>query len=230
MSASASQQHAHNQVERGAFSKALSFLLEAFIWLLFALFFNVLVELAGIFFKYWDEQGALHSASMLDVELGWLNKDFGNVFGSPAESSVHYAKKFYSVLFVWGGYDLFLSMSRSPSFLAYGEYFEATKNMIYLFAMRLVVIVFSFPVFFVFGAVGLIDGLSQRDLRRFGGDRESSYFWNRIVRFIKPMFVLPLVIYLASPFSIHPNIVMLPFAFCFGITIWLSSMKFKKYL
>lgn len=214
----------------GIIGGAIAFILELFLWLVLALFFNILVELVGIFFQYWEVSGAAHSAQMIQTELNWLNRDFSNVFGNPAQTSVEFARSFYQSLFVWLGYDTLAALKNSPRFFMYAEYLEAAVNMIYLFAMRLVVIVFSFPVFFIFGSIGLIDGLSQRDLRRFGGDRESSYFWNRVVRFIKPMFILPFVIYLASPMSIHPSLVMLPFALCFGFTIWLSSLKFKKYL
>ena len=214
----------------GMIGGAIAFVLELFLWLVLALFFNILVELVGIFFQYWSIPGAAHSAQMIQAELNWLNRDFSNVFGNPAQTSVEFARSFYQLLFVWLGYDTLAALKNSPRFFMYAEYLEAAVNMIYLFAMRLVVIVFSFPVFFIFGSIGLIDGLSQRDLRRFGGDRESSYFWNRVVRFIKPMFILPFVIYLASPMSIHPSLVMLPFALCFGFTIWLSSLKFKKYL
>lgn len=225
-------QQAVSQASRpqGLVAWSIGFFFETLIWLAVALMFNILVELIGIFFKYWSLPGALHSVQMIETELGWLNDDFGKVFGSPAKASVEFAKSFYDLLFVWLGYDLLEALKASSGFAAYTVYLEAAVNMIYLFAMRLVVILFSFPVFFVFGSIGLIDGLCQRDLRRFGGDRESSYFWNRIVRFIKPMFILPMVIYLASPFSIHPSLVMIPFALCFGFTIWLSSLKFKKYL
>ena len=215
---------------RGMIGGSIAFVLELFIWLAVALFFNILIELIGIFFQYWKVSGAAHSAQMIQTELNWLNRDFSGVFGNPAQTSVEFSRSFYQSIFVWLGYDTLAALKESPRFSMYAEYIEAAANMIYLFAMRLVVIVFSFPVFFVFGSIGLIDGLSQRDLRRFGGDRESSYFWNRVVRFIKPMFILPFVIYLASPMSIHPSLVMLPFALCFGFTIWLSSLKFKKYL
>jgi len=221
--------HAVNK-PRGIIGGTLAFILELFVWLCVALLFNIFVELTGIFFRYWSIPGAAHSAHMIQTELNWLNRDFSNVFGNPAQTSVEFARSFYQSVFVWLGYDTLAALKESPRMYLYAEYIEAAVNMIYLFAMRLVVIVFSFPVFFVFGSIGLIDGLSQRDLRRFGGDRESSYFWNRIVRFIKPMFILPFVIYLASPASIHPSLVMLPFALCFGFTIWLSSLKFKKYL
>lgn len=222
----ATQQSAAHKPQ-GVLAKSIDRVLNVAAWLLFALIFNVAIEWGGIFFRYWDLPGALHSSQMLSLELGWLNQDFGRVVGQPAIAAVGFAKQFYKALFVWSGSDVLQGMSVG---VGYQQYLEATTNMVYLFAVRLVVIVFSFPVFLVFGVIGLIDGLSQRDLRRFGGDRESSYFWNRAVVLIKPMFILPFVIYLASPFSIHPNWVILPFAICFGLTVWLSSLKFKKYL
>ena len=88
---------------------------------------------------------------MINVEIAWLNRDFSNVFGSPAKTSVEFARSFYDAVFVWMGYDLLATLKASSSTAIYSAYFEATANMVYLFGVRLIVIVFSFPVFLFLG-------------------------------------------------------------------------------
>ena len=89
---------------------------------------------------------------------------------------------------------------------------------------------FSLPVFVAFGVVAFTDGLLQRDLRRFGGGRESAYLWHYAKRWIAPTLTLPIVLYLGLPFSIYPPFLIVPFAMLFGFAIWISSALFKKYL
>lgn len=64
--------------------------------------------------------------------------------------------------------------------------------------VRLVALSLTPPIFFTAAFVGLISGLVRRDLRRFGAGRESEFIW-----FILPFAVLPWVVYLALPVSMH---------------------------
>jgi integrating conjugative element membrane protein (TIGR03747 family) len=53
-------------------------------------------------------------------------------------------------------------------------YLEAASTVTQTFVIRLALIVFSMPVFLLAGLIGAVDGLVERDLRRWGGGRESS--------------------------------------------------------
>ena len=55
-----------------------------------------------------------------------------------------------------------------------------------VFAVRMAVLTLAMPVFLLFGLVGVTDGLVQRDLRRWGGGRESSFVYHHAKRFIMP--------------------------------------------
>lgn len=215
--------------KEGFVSRWLSFALSIITWIFIALLMNVLIELAGIFFGWWDMPGSSHSAFMLRQELTWINRDFNSVLGSPAENSVRFSNEVYQWLFIWFGIDYAKSLLAMKSITPVAAYFKATITIIQLFSVRMVVILFSIPVFFIFSLVGFVDGLMVRDLRRFGGDRESSYFWHYVVKMMKPMIVIPVVLYLASPWSVHPNWAILPFAFGLGFSVWLTTAKFKKY-
>ena len=61
--------------------------------------------------------------------------------------------------------------------------------------------------------------LVQRDLRRWGGGRESSFLYHHAKRLVWPSIVMAWVVYLAMPISVHPNFVILPFAVLSAIAI-----------
>ena len=86
------------------------------------------------------------------------------------------------------------------------------------------------PVFVLFTLVALVDGLVRRDLRRWGGGRESSFVYHYAKQSVLPLVALAWVIYLSLPFSVHPSFVVLPFAALFGLSASIMAGTFKKYL
>lgn len=78
--------------------------------------------------------------------------------------------------------------------------------------------------------VGFVDGLVRRDVRRFGAGRESGFLYHRAKASLMPLAVLPWVIYLALPISVHPLLVLLPAAAMLGLAMNLTAGSFKKYL
>jgi len=82
----------------------------------------------------------------------------------------------------------------------------------------------------LFAGVALIDGLVRRDLRRWGGGRESSFVYHYAKKAAFPMVIVAWVLYLALPFSLHPSWIILPFAIGFGLTVAVTASTFKKYL
>lgn len=230
MASEASVPQEHQATRKPGFiEKRLSFVMSIATWVLVALLMNILIELAGIFIGFWDLPGSAHSTWMLRQELTWINRDFSGVLGSPAENSVRFSNLVYQWLFVWFDKDWAKSLLGFRELAPVAAYIKAAITIMQLFSVRMVVILFSIPVFFIFALVAFVDGLMVRDLRRFGGDRESSYFWHYIVKMIKPMLVTPFVLYLASPWSIHPNWAVMPFATGLAFSVWLTTAKFKKY-
>lgn len=199
------------------------------LWVALALVINIAVELLGILFNWWEQPGSKHSEQMLITELAWLNNDFNGVLGSPAENSLRFARYMYEAFFVWFGYDVAQSIINANADTGFVGYIRASVNITQLFFVRVIVLLFSLPIFFVFVVMAFVDGLMKRELRRFGGDRETSWMWHRAFKSIKPLTITPFVIYLASPWSIHPTIVILPFVLAVSYAVWLSTLKFKKY-
>ena len=199
------------------------------VWTVFALLINIIIEVLGMLFNWWELPGAEHSNQMLSVELGWLNRDFHGVLGSPTGNAIRFSTYMYDLFFVWFGYDIAQSVLNSSANTGYVGYIKASLNITQLFFVRVIVLLFSLPVFFIFAIMAFVDGLMKRELRRFGGDRESGWIWHRAFESIKPLSIAPIVLYLASPWSIHPTIVILPFVLMISYAIWLSTLKFKKY-
>ena len=80
-----------------------------------------------------------------------------------------------------------------------------------VFSVRLAILMLAIPVFLLFSLVALVDGLVRRDLRRWGGGRESSFVYHYAKKAAIPFIVLTWVVYLSLPFSLHPTFVILPF-------------------
>ena len=110
------------------------------------------------------------------------------------------------------------------------KYLEAMRNVLQTFAVRVTVLVLSTPVFALFGLVGLAEGLMRRDLRRWGGGRESSFVYHHSRKLLGPSILSAWMLYLAAPFSVHPNLVLLPFATVFAVGVAVTTATFKKYL
>ncbi|MCU7804159.1 MAG: TIGR03747 family integrating conjugative element membrane protein [Candidatus Thiodiazotropha sp. (ex Lucinoma borealis)] len=225
------QQRVRENSERaGAIRQFFGLLISLVGWMLFALLLNVVVELSGMVFGWWDLTGSTHARAMLLQELDWLNSDFKQVLGNPLNTAIYASEQFYQGLWVWRGEDygeqLLGTVGSGNTF----DYLRAAFWVMQVFAVRVVVILFSLPIFGAFGVVALTDGLLQRDLRRFGGGRESGYIWHNAMRLLKPAIILPVVIYLGLPISLHPNVVVLPFALLFAFAVWVGAAWFKKYL
>lgn len=112
----------------------------------------------------------------------------------------------------------------------YADYLVAAVYILMMFLVRLTILLLSFPIFIVFGIVGFCDGLMQRDIRRWTAANESSFVYHIAKKLSMPTLILGMLIYLSSPWSIHPNLVLIPTAIAFGLILALMSSKFKKYL
>ena len=110
------------------------------------------------------------------------------------------------------------------------EFVIAGMQVTQVFSVRLAILTLAMPVFVLFSLVALVDGFVKRDLRRWGGGRESSFVYHWAKRSAMPLLVLSWVIYLALPFSLHPTFIVLPFATLFALSVAVTSSTFKKYL
>ena len=106
----------------------------------------------------------------------------------------------------------------------------AMMQVTQVFSVRMAILTLAMPIFLLFSLVALVDGLVQRDLRRWGGGRESSFVYHYAKKAALPLVVITWVVYLALPFSLHPSFIVLPFAVMFALTVAVTASTFKKYL
>lgn len=217
----------------------LGFLIKALFWLMFSLLISIVIEWAGMTW-WWPEQGAQHSIDMYERELRYLAFDLDSslVFSDTAELAASTAGFVQGLWERSGALGAIAWMAEVPSpdatfrQIAHGlhGYATATVFITMVFSVRLAILTLAMPVFALFALVALVDGLVERDLRRFSAGRESAYVFHLAKAATAPMLVMTWAIYLSMPFSIHPSIVILPFAVLFAIFVRVTAGSFKKYL
>jgi integrating conjugative element membrane protein (TIGR03747 family) len=232
-------------IRQGLISKTLSTLAQAIQWLLLSLIFSIIVEWAGMVL-WWPEEGLDHSRRMLAAEVGYLDADFRRsvVTSDPARFARTVADNTYYALFEFTRVvDALDWLSRPPApgeeglrpklhrlYRPIADIVIAAMQITQVFSVRLAILMLATPVFLLFTLVALVDGFVQRDLRRWGGGRESSFVYHWAKRSALPLLVLSWVVYLALPFSLHPTFVILPFATLFALSVAVTASSFKKYL
>lgn len=215
--------------------------------LLMSLFFSFIVEYIGIAF-FWPEQGAEHSRAIMITESQYFSESFTRslLLSAPAATVSVWLEQSYQCLFVQSG---FITWSQSVHQVSSGngvldglnaavawlmqvasEYLIATMYVTLIFIMRVTILVLSIPLFVLVVLIGIVDGMVRRDLRRYGAGYESSFLYHHAKRLIKPALFIPCVIYLSAPFSIYPNVIMLPAALLMGLAVSVTIGSFKKYL
>jgi len=232
-------------VQEGLISKSLTAAAKVIQWLLLSLLFSIIVEWAGMML-WWPEEGTEHSRTMLATEISYLESDFRRsvVTSDPARFAKRFADNTYHYLFEVTRFVNFIQWV-SPPPVANEQGLRPTLHKIYhpiaesmiammqvtqLFSVRLAILTLAMPVFLLFSLVALVDGLVQRDLRRWGGGRESSFVYHYAKKAALPLVVITWVVYLALPFSLHPTFIVLPFAALFALSVAVTASTFKKYL
>lgn len=232
-------------VRQGLFSRGLATISQAILWLLFSLLFSIVVEWVGMNL-WWPEQGLDHSRAMLTQEISYLDTDFRRsiVTSDPARFAKEVADGTYHYLFEVTRVVAFIHwVSPSPRqeeqgvrptlhkiYRPLAEFVIASMQVTQIFSVRLAILMLATPVFLLFSLLALVDGLVRRDLRRWGGGRESSFVYHYAKKAAIPLMVLTWVVYLSLPISIHPTFVILPFAMLFALAVTVTASTFKKYL
>ena len=232
-------------VQQGLFTRGLATISQAILWLLFSLLFSIIVEWVGMVI-WWPEQGLDHSRTMLAKEISYLDTDFRRsiVTSDPARFAKEVADGTYHYLFEVTRVVAFIHWVSPPSrqeeqgmrptlhkiYRPLAEFVIAAMQVTQVFSVRLAILSLATPVFLLFSLVALVDGLVRRDLRRWGGGRESSFVYHYAKKAVLPLVVITWVTYLALPFSLHPTFIVIPFAALFAFAVAVTASTFKKYL
>lgn len=204
---------------------------------LLSLCLSITIEYLGMHF-WWPEQGARHSEAMLERERAFLARNLPAAH--PIRHVQRHAETVRDALRYWqmkaGRWwravlqRLGVRGTWRMSTWRLGPYRDAAGHIVGLYAVRLSLLCLAAPLFLVLMIVGLVDGLVQRDLRRWGGGRESAYVYHYAKRGNRLFLALAALVYLALPTSVHPVVVLLPFAAAAGFSMSLTASRFKKYL
>ncbi|WP_313024494.1 TIGR03747 family integrating conjugative element membrane protein [Pseudomonas lopnurensis] len=217
--------------------------------LLGSLLLSILIECVGMHW-FWPEQGWRHAQGMLDYELSQLSSHFTEsaVVQEPGRTARQLVEGAYEWVFVKSGLLDWMSQAsaraRAPSHTGVRDfryyislvyqwsenYLIAAAFTVLTFIVRVLVLVLTLPLFIMAAFVGLVDGLVRRDVRKFGAGRESGFVYHRAKASLLPLAVLPWIIYLTLPVSVHPLLVLLPSAALLGVAVCITASSFKKYL
>ena len=213
---------------QGIGHRLLNWLFSVPVMLLFSLLLSIVIELIGVGFELWDEPGYLHALTMLREEASYLSNNFsetryGQYFMSTAVVVVEQSN---AVLANVLSVD---SAGAPPSSLSiWDNMFYASAYIVKVFLLRLTVIVFNSPLFILTILVAATFGFVKRDLRRFGAGTEHVRRFLLFKKLIYPTVFLSYGIYLASPWTIHPIVVMLPSAFLLWVAIENAITFYQK--
>lgn len=230
--------------EPGLLGKAFGKLVGFACWMVTALFVSIVIKWAGIAW-FWPEQGVGHSQICSSNESCYLdNRVKENLarYAWPA-TVIDVTNKLAKGV---AASDTVIVLNRMVENRArdtlgrlrtalrqwvrkYDDYVYAAVNITQLFFLRLAIIALSVSVFALFGLVGIADGLTERELRRWGAGRESATVYNLARRMVYPAFIIACVVYISFPTTVHPALVMVPCAMLFGYSPKVAFEKLKKY-
>lgn len=195
---------------------------------------SVSIEWLGIYFGWFSQPGSEHARQTMMSEMGYLDSQFTQslLVSSPVEFATMIVNTCYQWLFVKSGIAAWAETgSGSEGWIGVVQtYMRAGMYVTLMTLTRCVILMLTAPLFILAGLVGFTDGLVSRDLRRFGAGRESAFVYHHAKRMVTPVFLTGWLIYLSLPFSIHPNLFLLPCALLFGLMIAIATSSFKKYL
>jgi len=111
---------------------------------------------------------------------------------------------------------------------------QALEILVYVtqdVAVRLAMALFALPVLVLAILIGVVDGLVQRDVRKWSGGRESSFVYHHAKHYAKWFMTAGFSIYLGWPLSgFNPIYLLLAFAALTAFTLAITCASFKKYL
>jgi len=210
-------------------------------WLVMSLVFSILTEWIGIA-TVWQEQGRQHAVNTLAQDMRHLDQLITQKTSGAAQyirnkteslndwifrhtTDAHWSTRINEWLNPRNSRKGQNNKRQSP----YQEYIEAAPYVVQSFFVRLALVALSLPIFAICALVGMVDGLVERDLRRWGGGRESSLTYNLARKSVFPSFVSACVLYISLPVSIPPLWLMGPFALSVGVFSRVVFERLKKY-
>lgn len=222
---------------------------------LFAWFIGVLIEIVGSY-TLWQEQGELHSQEIVAQDLEYIAMAPRSLLVRDTVEWSHRVvgwvelpyervglKRWYERLH--GDNAAALSQPTAQQSVLSQRVGMANASLQHNLSkwvlismyvgqdvlLRLSVAAFALPAFVLACMVGIVDGLVRRDLRRWGGGRESSFVYHHAKRYTQWALTGGFGLYLAWPFGgFNPAYMVFVFTMLVAFTMSTAVAAFKKYV
>lgn len=223
---------------------------------LFAWFTGVAIEVIGIY-TLWKEEGEAHAQSMVEQDLAYIAAAPRSLLIDDTEAFsrevVRRVAQPYHALGIVRWYQrhhghnseqIDRSVTTTQKALARGlnngtVYASRTVSRFAVISMfvaqdvllRMSIAIFALPAFALACLLGAVDGLVRRDLRRWGGGRESSFIYHHAKRYTVWSLTGGFGLYLAWPFGgFNPAYMVLVFTVLVAASLSTTLAAFKKYV
>ena len=226
----------------------------ALFTILFSWMLSIGIELAGMNF-FWKERGVLHSRDLVFEDLGYIEAAPHSVIVPDTVSFSRELIAKVAVPFDKLGVMPFFERTKAAAdaaaqapptgpgvsnalkrTAAQSNLMLATLGLVAMYtaqdtALRLVIVVFALPAFVLACLLGAVDGLMRRDLRKWGGGRESSFIYHHAKATTYLAMGGGFGLYLAWPTGgFNPAYMVLVFTALVAWSLSLTLSSFKKYL
>lgn len=207
----------------GTFGQVMSLI----SWFLLAIAFSILLEWGGVAAGWW---GMDHARNVLLTEVGYLSQlESNDLLGVHPAWLATAALEKVNAAFTWMRIDRALAFLESRLSLAFYALSSAI-DIAYTLVIRLATILLALPAFLLWGMLGLVDGLVDRDIRKACGGIESSFVYHRMKSLIKPSIAVSGGLYLTLPITINPGLFFLIPQLIFFMAVYFFAAYFKKFI
>lgn len=223
---------------------------------LFAWFTGVAIEVVGIY-SVWKDEGEAHAQGMVEQDLAYIAAAPRSLLiDDTAAFSREVVRRVAQPYHAFGIVRWYLrhhgpdseqidhTTTTAKNGLARGlnkgtVYASRTVSRIAIISMfvaqdvllRMSIAIFALPAFALACLLGAVDGLVRRDLRRWGGGRESSFIYHHAKRYTVWSLTGGFGLYLAWPFGgFNPAYMVLVFTVLVAATLSTTLAAFKKYV
>lgn len=194
------------------------FAFHATLMLILTWIFSIMLELIGQLVGWWDGN---HSKALLAYEIGILNNlAQASWFAHTPASTSAFLLQYVSAQ----------PISLPQQFAVIAHAYAVVIELGQLIAIRIAIALFSLPLLLMVALVAFADGLVLRDLRRFNAVNESAWIYHWSKRLTRPWVLIPVMLYISLPVSIHPNLIFVPSALVFAAGLRVTTGYFKKVL
>lgn len=209
------------QHRRVSYSTFIGKIVEIFLNLILVIILSWILLIIYFFIKLWlfNDGFILHKITEItDVSLNvirFIDYPF-------ADKLIYYFKDWHKWFLLYLNYIVNPTLANNVISIVLGS-FE-------IVATRAIVFVWSLPLLCLMHFVLIVDGLVQRDIRKFKAAKESTFFFHRVSSFTHAWLMTFFFIYMVIALPISPNLLLIPMIMGSAFLTMLSIKSYKKYL